>query len=171
MILISISLVSFKQLFAIKQYSGKRLPFHPVIRLKQIRISELQVNGTCLDVCVAEKLLQPSYINVTRPDEVDRKTMPEGVRMQVAHPDHLAVFSTDPPDMDAREGENGGVHGDVYGHNVVGEHGKCPGIHGDPPLFVALRSRDIDDLVLRLYIRWLHRAELTDAHARSPQQP
>lgn len=60
---------------------------------------------------------------------------------------------------------------DIHSHNVVGEHGKCPGIHGDPPLFVALRSRDIDDLVLRLYVRWFYRAELTDAHARSPQQP
>jgi hypothetical protein len=36
----------------------------------------LQINGTRLDVGVAEKLLQPSYIDVTRPDEKDRKAMP-----------------------------------------------------------------------------------------------
>jgi hypothetical protein len=44
---------------------------------------------------------------VTRPDEMDRKAMSEGMRMQVAHPDHPAVFPADPPDMDARGGENG----------------------------------------------------------------
>ena len=42
------------------------LPLHQVICFKQIRISELQINGTRLDVGVAEKLLQPSYINGSR---------------------------------------------------------------------------------------------------------